>query len=410
MNGTSGAAWAEATTRALSHLKDVPLWVLLGISIASGGSIILFGSDFSRATFVGISCIALLFVALTITRILALTVVGVRAWLAARDEARILHVTVQGRSRWHLARQPDDTYLTQISIDALVKNRTDEPLSLVRATAVKPKILRGEVVSGFISIEGEDGCIPPRKSRSVHIHMMVRARPNWAPDTVVSAVFAISDDEGRERRFPVILRNSGGKAAPPKKPPEQVFAIQDPNERAVVSVLQLELKRYEANGRRTGGLGSVTFKPYGPERCDTSMPRGAQPMALSSDNLDTLIALRGRLDETERGALLQQLLARLDAHEDYLSISYFIVLALIKFGHLHDALEHAGRLPADDRKLFGLSNTLMLLDKLLRHAYGDFSDSDLDEIERFVHSTEEHPFQILELIAAIRASRVLNPS
>jgi hypothetical protein len=57
-------------------------------------------------------------------------------------------------------------------------------------------------------------------------------------------------------------------------------------------------------------------------------------------------------------------------------------------------------------KAFGLSNTLMLLNGLLRYRYPDFPNEMLDEIERFLNGMNEHSFQIPEKIAAIRAMRL----
>ena len=57
-------------------------------------------------------------------------------------------------------------------------------------------------------------------------------------------------------------------------------------------------------------------------------------------------------------------------------------------------------------RLFGLSNTLMLLNGLLKFRYPDFTDEMLDEIERMTHGLKEHTFLIAAKIASIRARRL----
>jgi len=63
-------------------------------------------------------------------------------------------------------------------------------------------------------------------------------------------------------------------------------------------------------------------------------------------------------------------------------------------------------LPADERKVFGLSNVLMLLNGLLKYRHLDSTNDMLDEIERMIHGLDEHPFLIPARIAPIRASRL----
>jgi hypothetical protein len=44
---------------------------------------------------------------------------------------------------------------------------------------------------------------------------------------------------------------------------------------------------------------------------------------------------------------------------------------------------------------------------MLRYRHPDFTSEMLDEIERFLDGLNEHPFQIPEKLAAIRAARLL---
>jgi hypothetical protein len=119
------------------------------------------------------------------------------------------------------------------------------------------------------------------------------------------------------------------------------------------------------------------------------------------------MAYYARLSEVERTQLETALLNRLGEGRGYLRVSYFIVCALWKTGNLPGALKMArAKLPEGEMKAFGLSNTLMLLNGLLRYRYPDFPNEMLDEIERFLNGMNEHSFQIPEKIAAIRAMRL----
>lgn len=103
----------------------------------------------------------------------------------------------------------------------------------------------------------------------------------------------------------------------------------------------------------------------------------------------------------------EALLSRMDG-KAYLRVTYFIVCVLWKIGRLREALERAkAQLTQGEIKMFGLSNTLMLFNGLLRSRYPDFTNNMLDDIEKFLLGLKEHPFQILEKIAAIRTARLM---
>ena len=114
-----------------------------------------------------------------------------------------------------------------------------------------------------------------------------------------------------------------------------------------------------------------------------------------------------RLSDDDKETFEAALLGRIGPEQGYLRISYFVVCALWKVGKLPDALKNAKlKLPQGEMKEFGLSNTLMMINGLLRYRYPDFSNDMLDEIEKFLDGMKEHSFQIPEKIAAIRAMRL----
>ena len=212
-----------------------------------------------------------------------------------------------------------------------------------------------------------------------------------------------------------------GAPPAPKEPEEFVYEIADPVEKEVAAVLKSELSRYNVCGRICGGLGSVHIIYRGQHLTgvggDSWTPNSplnqvlvADPEAasLQSDNLQALVSFYEALTTDEEKARFEDaLLDRLNEKRGYLAVSYFIVATLWKIGSLAVALRKAKRdLPEGEMRLFGLSNTLMLLNGLLKFRYPDFTNEMLDEIERMTHGLKEHTFLISAKIASIRACRL----
>jgi hypothetical protein len=199
-----------------------------------------------------------------------------------------------------------------------------------------------------------------------------------------------------------------------------VSSLSDPVEREVVAVLQAEITRYDKCGRSGGGLGSVhlmvagrEMPGFGGDSWQPNSPKNQslyvkpEDVELRSDNLESLMAYYARLSEAGRKRFETALLDRIDPDRGYLRVTYFIVCALWKAGKLPEALSRAkAKLPQGETKAFGLSNTLMMLNGLLRYRYPGFPNEMLDDIERFLSGMQEHSFQIPEKIAVIRAMRL----
>lgn len=62
---------------------------------------------------------------------------------------------IESQSSWAIARQPDGSYVTQITVHCMVKNRTGEPLHLLKAKLVRPKI-RSEEPPGLVTMQALD--------------------------------------------------------------------------------------------------------------------------------------------------------------------------------------------------------------------------------------------------------------
>jgi hypothetical protein len=156
------------------------------------------------------------------------------------------------------------------------------------------------------------------------------------------------------------------------------------------------------------GVGGDSWSPNSPK--NQSISDNPEAFALRSDNLEALMSYYKRLtDPADQDQFASALLARMDG-KDYLRVTYFIVCVLWKIGRLRQALERAkASLPQGEIKAFGISNTLMLFNGLLRHRHGDFTNDMLDDIEKFLIGLKEHSFQIPEKIAAIRTLRLMGP-
>ncbi len=347
---------------------------------------------------------------------------------------RRFHITAfPQQSHWSCSKQSDDSVVTQISVRLLVKNRTASPLALVKARLIKP-VIRGEILHQDVSVRAVERdmygtaadsgyMIPPNMSLPASVTLLIRGVPWRKPDEHVNATTGVIDDEGHEERITLNLRVlSPPKLAVTTSALEVVSSISNPVEKEVASVLQAVLGRYDKCNRTVGGLGSLYLVIEGREMTgvggDSWSPNSPKNQSISdnpdaaelrSDNLEALMAFYQRLSTPEeKDQFVAALLNRIDKDKGYSRVSYFIVCALWKIGKLSAALEKAkAELPQGEIKVFGLSNTLMMLNGLLRYRHPDFTTGMLDDIEKFVHGLQEHPFQIPEKIAAIRAARLL---
>jgi hypothetical protein len=433
MNGVREGT--EGIAKFLDVLRNLPLWLFAGLAIGTGVILgvpqIALVLPASLHPSVVITCV--LSGALAIAQATALTVGWVHRWRASRIARKTFHLTANAmQSHWSASRQADDSIVTQVAVRMLAKNLTDLPVALTGCRLIWPRI-RGEVVHEDVSVRAVDRniygtaaesghFIPGHMSLPASAHIMIRGVPWPKPKKVVHVTVGVKDDEGNEQKIKLRMRvmPSVESIAKPR-PLELVSDIADPVERQVAAVLQAELPRYEKIGRRVGGLGSIHLvvggKPLPAATADSWNPDSPKPQsiaenpeaaALGSDNLEALLAVySGLASDDERQRFAAALLDRLDAEKGYLSVSYFIVCVLWKIGKLSEALASAkANLPQGEIKVFGLSNVLMLLNMLLRYRYPDFDDEALDQIERFLRGLNEHPFQIPEKIAAIRAMRL----
>jgi hypothetical protein len=207
-----------AVTKALSAIKDFPLWLLTAIAL----SLIAFLSvpEFSSAvpqvktrTWITVAAItAAIFAACRFGSLIFSRINSYRADVRAR---RTFHLTpIPYRSFWSPTRQKDGTIVSQIRTEFMAKNRTDNILHLLTARVVRPKI-SGEVLQVFISTgaDSEFGvdCLPPGATMRISIMIMIRGFPGRVRKKLpeLAAVLAVADDEGNEQRVKLPLKPAG---------------------------------------------------------------------------------------------------------------------------------------------------------------------------------------------------------
>jgi hypothetical protein len=100
----------------------------------------------------------------------------------------------------------------QIRTELMAKNLTDKILHLLTARPVRPKI-RGEVLQVFIHTGADSkyglDCLPPGATLHTSIMIMIRGLPaGFRGETMpaLTAVLAVTDDEGNEQRVRMSLK------------------------------------------------------------------------------------------------------------------------------------------------------------------------------------------------------------
>jgi len=234
------------------------------------------------------------------------------------------------------------------------------------------------------------------------------------------ATVVLVDQLGNKHKVKNVFFRGPKPKQPEAKPPgEALHSISDPIEKEVASVLKAEVHRYAECGRRVGGLGSVqttyegqTMRGIGTEwrKADSPENQSITPDpesdAIQSDNADALLKLYGRLKVPEEQAtFVSSLLKRLSKDTEYAPVGYLILLVAYRINKLHETLLVAKRDLQND-SAYGFSDSLRMLDGLLRFDHPPFTEKDLDEIERFLEGLEEHAFRIPERLVAIRAARL----
>jgi hypothetical protein len=431
----------------LSVLRTLPVWVLAGFALA--GYAVLFApafggvdpTDFRTQWGVWVWIEALTFSILTIARGMDAGVNAYRAHRQAADSSRALRlVPRQLQSWWHLAKQQDDSFVSQISLKVEAANVTDRPVRIVRVRLIWPWA-KDRVLHSLVTLPSEDNpyhsdrhAVPPHNSLTASIHIMVRG-VLAAQGKPLRVTLGVTDQLGVEYRIKRIVIPTHDPV-PSKQPwkawlashltrlpgfrrvreTEKGDAGVPPPEwqhegrfQEVDLVLNEERRNYAANGRERGGLGSLNVTLQSEPnfgwtevgKVPSLLCDKANAKRIESPNADRLIRLHSTLCDAEKNNLERYLLSHLHKRSRYAEVSYFIFFALHRMGQTIAALQ-AARLHLAGDKVYGYSNLLGTLSAIISHEHFQIPRDLYAQISETLAGDSEHDFRLAEKINSAR--------
>jgi hypothetical protein len=363
----------------------------------------------------------------------------------SREDRRALRLVPRHhQSWWHLAKQPDDSFISQISLDVEAANLTDRPVRIIKARLIRPR-MKGELVHGEVMLpkagspsHSHKQAVPPHEAIMASLHIMVRGSmaPQGRP---VRATIGITDQFGDEHRLKgIVLKSNDPKA--PKQPwinhlvsflrslpgvrgairaePDEI--LQPPSEwqhhgkfEQADLILTEERRCYAARGRIEGGLGSLNVglqsEPnYGwttVGTVPTLLWDKAQAKPVESPNIARLMKLYVKLDTDAKKELEQYLLSHLHKRSPYADVSYFTFLGLHRMGRTVDALRAARSKLAGD-KVYGYSNLLGTLSAVVSHEHFEIDPGIYSGILEVIAGHTEPNFRLEEKINLARLEQI----
>src|SRR5229473_1466318 len=208
---------ATAISNFLSVLRTLPVWLLAGLALA--GCAVIFTPGFGGidpngfrtewGIWVWIEAVG--FSVLALTRGIE---AGITAYLEhrrnkkARQALRL--VPRHHQCWWHLAKQRDESLVSQITVDVEAANLTDRPVRVVKVRLIRPRA-KGEFLHGEVLLpmagstyNSTRHAVPPHDTVTASLHIMVRgaiARQGHP----VCATLGITDHYGEEYRIKGII-------------------------------------------------------------------------------------------------------------------------------------------------------------------------------------------------------------
>jgi hypothetical protein len=433
----------------LSTLRTLPLWLFAGLAVVGFSILYLpsFGginpSGFRASWGVWVWIGTLTCSILALARGIDLAIKGFHISRTTNLDRRALRLVPLDRQRWwHLVKQQDDTFTSQISFKFEAANLTDNPIRIVKARLIRPKVKSSALIQSSVSLPAEGSpyhsdkhSISPRSSVTADLHMMVRG-PLASRGKPLYLTLGITDQFGKEYRIRRIEIPTSDPIQPKtpwkatlgglrklafRRRAEKLDALPvHPSEwdhagkyDAVDLILIEERRNYAARGRAHGKLGSLNVglqsEPnYGSTTVGT-VPQllwdRANATPLASPNAVRLITLRDQLHEVEKADLERYLVSHLDKHSPYADIAYFIFLVLHRVGRTVEALQGArARLKGD--KHFGYSNLLATLSALVSHEHFEIESTTYARITEALAGDSEYNFRLTEKINLARLQQL----
>lgn len=169
----------------LSALRALPLWIILGLALA--GYAVLFAPPFADVELAVFRRTWGVWVWVEAVFFTVLFVVGICDWAISafsahrRDQAarHILRlIPLSRQSWWHLAKQQDDSFVSQIDFECQITNTTDRAVQLVKVRLLRP---RSKQLNAFVLLPMDgslyhrhDFPVRPHSTVTASIHLMVR--------------------------------------------------------------------------------------------------------------------------------------------------------------------------------------------------------------------------------------------
>lgn len=357
-----------------------------------------------------------------------------------KQKRRLLYVVPRlQQCWWHLAKQRDDSYVSQISLDIEVANLSDHPVQLIKAHVIRPRT-RDDAVHTVLLLpkigspyHSEKHPVPARNTATASVHFMVRGQiaPQGKP---LRLTVGITDQFGeeytlkglviptRDRRPPTLpwksqvsafvqkFRRSSQKQSPPSLPLEW----QHQGRFEDIDLILIEERRnYAAHGRERGGLGSLNVtlqsEPKFGWTKEGEVPSLLWPSDIAkrigSQNTERLIALHAARDNEAKAELERYLLSHLHRSSPFADVAYLVFLALHRMGRTVDAIQAARASLAGD-KVFGYSNTLGTLSAIVSHEHFAINPRLYPQILDALSGDTEHDFRLREKINLARVQHL----
>ncbi|MCU7795633.1 MAG: hypothetical protein KZQ75_00740 [Candidatus Thiodiazotropha sp. (ex Myrtea spinifera)] len=347
----------------------------------------------------------------------------------------------QQQNWWHMGKTGDQKPGMQIVTYWYVTNTTDKPVNILNAYIKKP-LTQGLVLIKDVHSDYHGSYpIPPNTTTDLQADFWI-APPigKEGKDLTVDIIFV--DQYGQKRKLKhTVIPSDKRKATDPKKLEEEaVYKLEHDVEKQVAAVLKDEINRYKKYGRSSGQLGSVYATHQGRKITSiyqdgwTSSRAGERQeividpenSQVTTENGDSLVGYYNDLKEgADKELFINSLISRLDREKEYYCVSYLIIYILFRIGRLSDGLVAAciglevkptlmdiilRRKPTEKllepHQRYGYSDTLGMINGLLRYEHQSFSNDELDNVEEFIANTDGHTFQIGEKINSIRSFRV----
>jgi hypothetical protein len=213
------AGGMSASAKALGLVKDWPLWLFVAIALCLSVLLAvpsfrgLVPTDAQPLLWFG-SAAAWIFV---LVRGAKPAFLAVRSYRERKEAQRRFRITaIEHQCYWGVSKQPDGSFVTQISGHFMVKNRSAEKLHLMSGRVVKPRI-PGEVLPGLLATRAPDAAmygtphvsgnfIPPGETLPVAGTFLIKGTPKQESGPMKS-VIAFTDADGYSEMVAVTLRN-----------------------------------------------------------------------------------------------------------------------------------------------------------------------------------------------------------